>query len=149
MKQINIAIAVSAGVFALAFAAWPAKAQISPTEAQPSIQIVHTPVPAARKTVTGIFTRECVLTVNKDLPNGTMINFTGYTSVSDTAVSNTHSVSITGKVAGAADKVSPYLSASAGEFTSEPTYNFSADFQSTVPLPANAATTIVISSGSI
>src|ERR1700761_7523717 len=46
-----------------------------------AIQVIHPDAAAAKKTVTGTLTIIAVLTVNKDLPKGASISFTGSASV--------------------------------------------------------------------
>lgn len=159
-------MALGAGASALLILAAPASAQESAVAA-PDIQIVHAATAAtARLTATGTITIEAVLTVNKDLPAGTTVNFNGNTSVYDAAFTNSHSVTGTAKVAGGkvsitlkipysflvvarTDKVSVNLYANTFAETSGPTYSFSTSFLSTIALPANGASAVVKYSGSI
>jgi hypothetical protein len=161
---VSIAFAATVPLLAAPVALAQEAATAAP-DIQPDIQISRTPA-TAKVTATGTLTIQAVLTVNKDLPAGTTVNFYGSSSIYDAAYTNMHSVSSTAKVAGGkvsitlkipysflvlarSEKISVSLSANTTAFTSGPTYSFSTYFLSTIALPANGASTVVKYSGSI
>jgi hypothetical protein len=122
-------------------------------------------VAATRITVDGVVKMTASVSTNADIPNGTQVSVSGYTSVYDSSFSNSHSVSATAKVAGGVINVTleiPYLFLVAAttdtlsvsldlrvSVNGAQNLSYSTSFTGTVPLPADGATTTIPFSGSL